>query len=67
MTYRERKRAGLVRLRPRRLNPAKAAEVRRKYFRLRMKQLDLALEYEVSQSTIARVVANYVYVQMPCN
>ena len=58
IAYRTRKRSGLVTPRPRRTTPALRLEIRRKYFRLRMRQLELALEYGVSQSTIARVVAN---------
>jgi hypothetical protein len=60
-SYRARKRAGLVRAKPRRTTPAIRREIRRKYFRLRMKQLELALEYDVSQSTIARCIANEAY------
>lgn len=61
MTYRERKRLGSVTPRPRRTTPELRREIRRKYFRLRMKQMELALDYGVSQSTIARVVANEGY------
>jgi predicted transcriptional regulator len=58
MTYRLRLAAGSVKPKPRRTTPQIRREIRRKYFRLRMKQLELALEYNVSQSTIARCIAN---------
>lgn len=61
MTYRERKALGAITPRPRRTTPELRREIRRKYFRLRMKQKDLALEYDLSQSTIARVIANEAY------
>jgi hypothetical protein len=61
LSYRERKALGVVTPRPRRTTPDLRREIRRKYFRLCMRQLDLALEYHVSQSTIARVVANELY------
>ncbi len=38
--------------------PEIRAEVSRKYFRERKRQIELALEYDVSQATIARWVAN---------
>jgi DNA-binding transcriptional regulator LsrR (DeoR family) len=53
-SYRLRLAAGQVTSRPRRTTPSIRREIRRKYFRLRMKQMELALEYDVSQSTIAR-------------
>lgn len=61
MTYRERKRLGLVRARPRRLSAASAAEIRTRYLRRECRQVDLAREYGVSQPTVARVVSSQVW------
>jgi DNA-directed RNA polymerase specialized sigma54-like protein len=52
--------------RPRKTTPAIRAEIQRKYFerkegRPRAKQLDLALEYGVTQATIARIVSGSYY------
>lgn len=61
MTYRQRKRAGLIRAKPRRMTLDLARDVRRKYFRREATQAQLALERGVSQPTIARVIANMVF------
>lgn len=62
-TYRQRKRAGLVRPKPRRLDIDKARMIRRRYFARQATQMQLALEHDVSQATIARVVANMVFME----
>jgi hypothetical protein len=62
-SYRSRSRDGLVFRKPRRLNLKKAREIRRRYFRREATQLELALDYGVTQPTIARVVANMVYTE----
>jgi hypothetical protein len=60
-TYRARKRDGLVFRKPRRMNLERAREARRKYFRREKTQLELSLEYDVSQPTMCRILANMVY------
>ena len=41
----------------RHMTPAKAAEIRRRYFAREAKQLALAREYGVSQNTVSRIVS----------
>lgn len=66
LTYIQRKRLGLVRPKPRHLsNPVKRAEVARQYLRREKMQRELALEYGVSQSSIARIVKDYTPVKRP--
>ena len=45
--------------RPRKTDLAMRQEIARRYLRREAKQLELALEYDVSQATIARCVAEY--------
>lgn len=47
--------------RPRKTTPAIREEIRRKYFGREAKQMDLALEYGLTQSTIARIVSGCYY------
>lgn len=61
--YRQRRRQGLVKPRPRRLNHELARVIRSKYFDREATQLQLALEYGVTQSTISRVVSMQVFVR----
>lgn len=59
-SYRMRNLLGQVAYRrPRKTTPALRAEIRARYLRREAKQMELALEYHVSQSTIARCVAEY--------
>lgn len=57
-TYRQRRAEGLiVRHRPLRIADPVRAEIRRQYLRREFRQIELALLHHVSQSTIARIVA----------
>ena len=60
-SYRIRKREDtLPYSRPRKMTPAIRAEIARRYFNRQGKQMALALEYNVSQSSIARCIAEYI-------
>jgi hypothetical protein len=59
--YRQRKRSGQIRAKPRRLTAAKAKEIRRRYFAREAIQMTLALEFSVSQATISRVISGQVW------
>lgn len=61
LTYRQRKRMGLVQPKPRLLNGELATVIRTRYFNREATQLQLALEYGVSEPTICRVVSMKVY------
>jgi transposase-like protein len=43
--------------RPRRMTPALRADICRRYFARYAKQIELAREYHVSQSTISRIIS----------
>ncbi len=60
-TYRERCRQGTVTRRPRKLSREKAAIIRRRYFAREATQLELALEFNVGQNTISRLVSGYIW------
>lgn len=60
-TYRGRSRDGLVFRKPRRLDIERARMIRRRYLSRESTQMELALEHDVSQSTISRIISNTVY------
>ena len=45
----------------RHMTPAKAAEIRRRYFARQANQPQLAAEYGVGQNTISRIVSGWVW------
>jgi len=59
--YRQRKALGLVKPKPRKLNRQLARVIRSRYFNREATQLQLALEYGVSEPTICRVISMKTY------
>jgi hypothetical protein len=58
LSYRQRRDAGLiVRRRPARVPDSIRLIIRRQYLRREFRQLELALIYGISQTTVARIVA----------
>lgn len=51
--------------RQRKLTSEKRIEIAQRYMRREKTQLELSLEYDVSQSTIARCIANYALLSCP--
>lgn len=47
--------------RPRKLSPEKAALIRKKYFSRQATQVELAVEFDVKQNTISRVVSEQIW------
>jgi len=46
----------------RNMNPAIAAQIRRRYFRREATQSQLAAEYNIRQNTVSRIVSGQVWV-----
>jgi transposase-like protein len=62
LTYRQRRRAGLItRHRVWRIPAQVRVAIARKYLSREKKQKELALEFGFSQSTIARIVSNWEF------
>lgn len=61
LTYRQRRRAGMIARPCRRIPKDVRGAIARRYFAREKTQMELALEHGYSQSTIARIVANWEF------
>jgi transposase-like protein len=61
LTYRQRRRAGMITVRRARIPAHVRNTVPRRYLAREKTQTELALEYGISQSTVARLVENWEF------